>query len=146
MSKLSPDKYFKSLSKLYINLIFIQLVFILMALYLRTEQFVGHEFGDFEFFKIIVPLFAGVGIYEGNVLYKRRIKEARKKPTLAEKLADYRLGLILRYILWIAPSLFAIAAYFLTGTWIYLAISGLIILVFLINRPGMDKTKEDLGL
>ena len=29
MSKLSPDKYFKSLSKLYINLIFKQLVFLI---------------------------------------------------------------------------------------------------------------------
>ncbi|MGM0530168.1 MAG: hypothetical protein ACQER7_02315 [Bacteroidota bacterium] len=146
MNKLSPDKYFKSLTKLYINLIFLQLIFILMALYLRTEQYVGHEFDDFEFFKIIVPLFAGGGIFEGNVLYKRRIKKAKKKFTLAGKLADYRLALMFRYTLWIAPSLFAIVAYFLTGNWIYLAISGLVILVFLINRPGMDKIKEDLGL
>lgn len=146
MNKLSPDKYFKSLSKLYINLIFLQLIFILIALYLRTEQYAGHEFGDFEFFKFVVPLFAGGGIYEGNVLYKRRIREARKKTTLGDKLADYRLALLFRYTLWVAPSLFAIVAYFLTGNWMYLAISGLLVLVFSAHRPGMDKAKQDLDL
>ena len=146
MSKLSPNKYFRVLTKIYVTLIFAQLIFILIALFLRTDMHAAPESGDFKIFKILVPLFVGGGIYEGNILYRKRVRKAREQSTLAKKLNGYRVGLMLRYAFWIAPSLFAIVAYFLTGNWIYLALSVIVILVFLAHRPGVDKARKELDL
>ena len=146
MSKLSPNKYFRVLTKIYVTLIFAQLIFILIVLFLRTDMHAAPESGNFGIFKILVPLIVGGGIYEGNVLYRKRVRKAREQSTLAKKLEVYRLALMLRYAFWIAPSLFAIVAYFLAGNWMYLALSVIVILLFLANRPGMDKARQDLDL
>jgi|GEM_PF-3027880 len=146
MSKLSPNKYFRVLTKIYVTLIFAQLIFILIALFLRTDMHAAPESGDFEIFKILVPLIVGGGIYEGNVLYRKSVRKAREQSTFAKKLNGYRGALMLRYAFWIAPSLFAIVAYFLAGNWIYLALSVIVILLFLVNRPGMDKARQELDL
>jgi hypothetical protein len=146
MSKLSPNKYFRVLTKIYVTLIFVQLIFILIALFLRTDMHAAPESGDFDIFKILVPLFVAGGVYEGNVLYRKRIRKASQQSTLAKKLKGYRLALMLRYAFWLAPSLFAIVAYFLTGNWMYLALSLIVILLFLAKRPGMDKARQELDL
>ncbi len=146
MSKLSPNKYFRLLTKIYVTLIFAQLIFILIALFIRTEMHAAPESGNFEIFKMLVPVFIAAGIYEGNVLYRKRLRKAVQQPTLAKKLENYRQGLMLRYAFWMAPSLFSIVAYFLTGNWIYLALSVIVILAFLAHRPGMDKARKELDL
>jgi uncharacterized membrane protein len=146
MNKLSPDKYFKALSLLYVTLIFFQLLLILLVLFLRTEGYARPEFAEIELLKLIVPLFVGAGVYEGYVRFQKRLKKAREMSTLDRKLTVYRLALIMRYIYWGIPSLLAIGAFFITGEWIHLGLSGLMIIVFLTNRPSVDKAKKDLEL
>ena len=146
MGKFSPGSYFRSLTLIYASLIFGQVFFFLIAFYLRNEWLIHPEIGDIEIFKWIVPLFAGGSIYQGNVLFKKRIKEARQKPTFAKKMDDYRIALLVRYALWEAPSLLAIAAYFLTGQWLYLSLSALVILVFLAHRPDIDRARRELDM
>ena len=146
MSKLSTGQYFKRLNLIFSTIIFIQLIFILMVIFLRTDWQVRPDFGKVNFLRYVAPLFAGYGLYQGNALFRRWLKRARQLPTLNRKLASYQRGLLLRYGLWMAPSLVAIAAYFLSGSWLYLALSGLIIVVFLINRPGMERVRRELEL
>ena len=146
MNKLSTNQYFKTLKITHVTMVFIQFIFILAALFLREEGYIRPVSGQFKVFRYIVPLFVLSGLYEGNVLYKRKLISAVKRSTLAKKLEIYRSGLIIRYVLWEAPSLLAIAAYVITGIYIYLGLSGVIILVFLFNRPTMNKVKRDLEL
>ena len=146
MGKLSLSKYFKSLIFLYTALIFAQLVFILAALYLRTEEYISPEYEELSLFRFVVPLLVFGGLYEGNLIYKRKLKAARKHFTLVKKLADYRLGIIIQYIFWIVPSLFAITAYVINDNWMYLALSGIVVIAFLTHPPGMKKTRRDIDL
>jgi len=146
MGKFSPGRYFSLLTVIYASMVFGQVIFFLVAFYLRKEGLVHPEFGDLEIFKWIVPVFTGGSIYLGNRLFQRRIEDARQKPTFAGKMGDYRVALIVRYALWEAPSILAIAAYFLTGEWLYLSLSALVILVFLAHRPDIDKARRDLDI
>lgn len=146
MRKFSPGSYFRSLTWIYASLVFGQVIFVLIAFYLRNEWLIHPEPGDVDIFRWIVPLFAAGSIYQGNAMFRKRLKEARQKPTFAKKMKDYRLALIVRYAFWEAPSLLAIAAYFLAGQWLYLSLSGLIILVFLAHRPDIDKARRELDV
>jgi hypothetical protein len=130
----------------YATLVFGQVFFFLIAFYLRHEWLVDPDLGLMELFKWIVPLFAGAGIYQGNVLFKKRVKQARQRSTFAAKMDDYRVALIVRYAFWGAPSLLAVAAYFTTGEWLFLSISVLIIVVFLTHRPDIDKARSELDV
>jgi len=146
MRKFSPGSYFRSLNVIYASLVFGQVIFFLIVFYLRNKGLIDPEFGDVYIFRWIVPLFAAGSIYQGNDLYKKKMKKARQKPTFARKMDDYRLALIVRYAFWEAPSLLAIAAYFLTGQWLYLSLSALVFLVFLAHRPDIDKARRELDM
>jgi hypothetical protein len=146
MVKFSPGSYFRSLTLIYVTLIFGQIIFALIAYYLRNEWLVDPQFGDIGVFSWIVPLFAAVSLYQGNAMYRKRVREARRKPTFGKKMEDYRLALVVRYAFWEAPSLLAIAAYYLTGQWFYLILTLLIILLFLGQRPDIDKARRELDV
>lgn len=146
MGKFSPGRYFRSLNLIYATLVFGQVIFGLIAFYLRNEWLINPGFGDIEVFRWIVPLFAAASVYQGNAMFRKRLKDAREKPTFAKKMDDYRVALVVRYAFWEAPSLLAIAAYSLTGQWLYLSLSVLVILVFLAHRPDIDKARRELDV
>jgi hypothetical protein len=146
MKKLTPNRYFKRLYQLHVTLVFVQLLLMLIAYYMRNTWSVSPQYPGLEFFRYLVPLLAAVGLYEGNKLYRRRLKKARNHATLAKKLVAYRRAFLYRCLFWIVPSLLAIAAFYFTGTWLYLLLSGLIVVVFVAHRPEMDKIRRELEI
>jgi len=146
MKKLSLNKYIKSLAKIHITLIFIQLIFMLVTLFLRVEDYINIGAGSFSYFSYILPVVVFAGLFAGNRIFKRTTKIASEKSTLVKKLKLYRKGVMIRYSLWIIPSLASIVAWFLTGNWIYLVLSGLIVVVFFVNRPTIERVKHDLDI
>jgi uncharacterized membrane protein len=144
MNKLSLNKYFKNLLLFYMTLIFIQLVFILVSLHIRSKGYITDEYDTWNFLKYVVPILAIIALFTGKNSYKRIIVKARKKSTLAKKLASYRKAFMIQFMFWLAPSLVSILAYMLTGNWVYVTISGLIIILFIINRPGIEKARKEL--
>ena len=146
MKKLSLSKYFKTLAKIHATLIFVQLFFILATLFLRLEDFIVIGSGDFSFFRYVLPVFVFAGLLEGNRIYKRKTKIASGKSTLAKKLSMYRKGVMVCYSFWMISSLASVGACLLTGNWFYLALSGLVVVLFLANRPTIDRAKRELDL
>ncbi len=146
MKKLSLSKYFKSLAKIHAALILAQLIFMVLALFLRAEGYISTGAGRFSYLSYILPVVFFAGLFAGNRVYKHKTKIASGKSTLAKKLNLYRKGIIKRYSVWIISSLLAIASYLLTGIWIYLALSGLIVVVFFANRPTIDRAKRELDV
>jgi hypothetical protein len=144
MKKLSLSKYFKTLAKIHAALIFVQLFFILATLFLRLEDYINIRPGDFSFFRYVLPVFVFAGLIEGSRIYKRKTKIASGKSTLAKKLNLYRIAVVIRYSFWITPSLASLAAWLLAGNWIYIVLSGLVVVVFLANRPTIDRAKREL--
>lgn len=97
-------------------------------------------------FLIIALILAIMGFFVGNLIYKQVVNVAAKKETFVEKMMAYQSALIIRYALLEGASLFCIVSYFLTSNFIFLLISGAIIVYFIILRPKVDTIAEELNL
>jgi len=128
------------------TLIFVQLIMVLMAYYLRNHWMSPPAREEEGIFRIGLPLFALAGLYAGNRLFQRRLKLAQGQATLARKLFYYRGALHYRYILWSLPSLLAVAVWFFTGTWMYLLVTALFVALLLVYRPDIDRARRELKL
>jgi hypothetical protein len=62
------------------------------------------------------------------------------------KIVKYRASLIVKWALLEGANLFSIVIYLLTGSMLALGISILILILFILNKPSVDKMKEDLGI
>ena len=146
MNQLSTHQYLKFLKLLYVTLIFGQLILAIAALFLKTEGYISQPIEEIKFLPLILLLLVFSGLYEGKRVYQKKLETARKQSTLSRKLAHYRMGIVLQFIFWIVPSLFAIASYIMAGNWIYLILSGIVITFFIMNPPGIRKARKDLDL
>ena len=146
MSQLSPGQYFRRLKVIHATLIFMQVILLLMAIYLRNRWMIMPEGLDGGIFRIGVPLFALAGLYGGHKLFKRRLKLAFNQSTLAGKLLFYRRGFYYRSVLWSLPSLLAIAAWLLTGVWMYPGVTALFVALLVVHRPDIDRARRELKL
>jgi len=97
-------------------------------------------------FLFVAPLLAISCFIAGNLVFKQQLNNIAKKDTLKEKLMSYQAALITRYALLEGPSLFGIVCYMLTGNFLFLLISGLIVLYFITIRPTKTKIDNDLNL
>lgn len=146
MSQLSPGRYFRRLTRIHATLIFVQVVLVLMAFYLRTHWIIQPAGVEEGVLRTGVPLFALAGLYVGNRLFQGRLKLAHGQSTLARKLYYYRWALYYRFILWSLPSLLAVVAWFHTGTWMYLLVTGLFVVLLVVHRPDIDRARRELEL
>jgi uncharacterized membrane protein len=146
MKKISLNKYFKSLAKIHAALILVQLFFIVAALFLRAEDYINAGSGEFTYFSYLLPVLVFAGLFAGNRIFNQKVKISSGKSTLGKKLTLYRKGVFIRHAFWIIPSISALAAYLLTGNWIYIALSGLIVIVFFTNWPTLERVKHDLDI
>lgn len=146
MNQLSTHHYFNFLKLLHVTLIFTQLILVVAALYLKTEGYLSQAFEEIKFLPFILLLLVSSGLYEGKRIHQKKLKTARKQSTLSRQLTHYRMGIFLQFVFWIVPSLFAMASYIMAGNWIYLILSGIVIIFFIMNPPGISKAKKDLDL
>jgi hypothetical protein len=146
MKKISLNKYFKSFAKIHAALILVQLIFMVVALFMRAEGYINTGSEKFTYFSYILPVLVFAGLFAGNRIFNQKVKIALGKSTLGKKLTLYRKGVFIRHAFWIIPSISALAAYLLTGNWIYIALSGLIIIVFFANWPTIERVKHDLDI
>lgn len=146
MSQLSPGRYFRRLTMIHATLIFLQVILVLTAYYFRNHWMIPPESEEEGIFRIGVPLVALAGLYAGNRLFQRRLKQAHGQANLVRKLYYYRGALYYRYILWSLPSLLAVLAWFLTGTWMYLLVTGLMLALLMVHRPDIDRARRELDL
>jgi hypothetical protein len=79
-------------------------------------------------------------------LYQAKVARAKEKTGLFDILTEYRSALLLRNACLQGPSLLATIAFYLTGNDRYMALTGLIILVFLVWWPTQGKVITDLSL
>ena len=143
----SMKEYFLSLQIVYYALIAGQLIFALLTFYLiRSGLFDGEQAELRNIFIYIVPVFVVGGLFISHLLFKSFMNTARGKKNLYEKLTFYRSALIIRYALLEGPSFFAIVVYLLTGDYLFLGMSGLIIITFFTLKPSAERALNDLEL
>jgi H+/Cl- antiporter ClcA len=99
-----------------------------------------------DIFYYVAFALVGASIVAAFFLFRTRVAQIREKPTLFAILSDYRNAVLLRNALLEGPGLFSVIASLVTGDERLLAMSGLVILMFLVWWPMRTKIIEDLRL
>lgn len=150
---MTTKAYFKSLATLHGAMvtgltIFSTIVWVLLHFHLSgnsNHAGAGSSSYDDVFFYVALSLVAA-SVVASYTLFRTRVAQVREKPTLGAILADYRSAILLRNALLEAPGLFAVIAGLATQNERLLALSGFIILMFLVWWPTKSKIIEALGL
>jgi len=142
----TSQEYFTTLTIIHAGLLFGQVVILGIFYYLvATKQTnLNEELNDA--FQIIAPIFVVGGLILSSFLSKQRLNSIKSKPDLKYKLSAYRTMLIIKYATLEAPSLFALVCFFLTGNFLFIGLSGILIVYFAIIRPSRYKIVNDLEL
>lgn len=95
---------------------------------------------------IAVPVLAVSCLFISNLLYKKFLAGAVEANDVPGKLVGYQTAFIIRNALIEGPALFAIVAFLLSGSVVFIAIAIALILYFFSLRPTKDKIAEELQL
>lgn len=94
----------------------------------------------------ILPSLLVLSILINFTLIKLRIVQIRKKESLLHKMSLYRGVWIVRYILFLLPSLACIGSYVLVGNQLFILLTGLMMLYFLLQTPSISRAVQELVL
>ncbi|RYZ96801.1 MAG: hypothetical protein EOP47_23075 [Sphingobacteriaceae bacterium] len=140
-----PAKTFKSLTIIHLALLAGQAIFVVVTLAATHNKFYNSNYtGDAFYF--IVPVMAVIGLAASGLLFKQQLAKAKQAETVSAKLAVYTTASIIKFALMEAPALFGIVVFFITGNLYYLVFPGLLMLSFLMQRPGKQRVTEQLEL
>ncbi|MGZ3756913.1 MAG: hypothetical protein ACXVAY_04760 [Mucilaginibacter sp.] len=141
----TPQSYLKVISIIHLALFAGQTMFAIVAFFLvgKTQIDIKNNNDPLLF---LVPILAIGGFIASNLMFKQQLNSSTNRDALKDKLMGYQTELIIRFALLEAPSLFGIGSYLLTGNFLFLIISGLLMLYFISIRPTRVKIENDLNL
>jgi len=135
----------KTLAIIHLALVIGQILFaVICVMLIEKTEIILNDTSDI--FLFLVPAFAVFGLIASNLVFKKMLDQLNQKNNPADKLAAYRSAFIIRCALLEAPSLLGIVAYYLQGNFLYIFISGFIILFFITIRPTKEKIEIDLNI
>jgi len=144
--KMTTGAYFKSLKVVHLALALGVVFFTLTSILLQFAGF-GTPGPDVDkILVLVVPIFALIGSYASNFIFRKKLNEIRKKSSLKEKMEEYRSALIIRLALIEGPSFLTVVAYLLTGNYLFLGLVVALLIVFFIYAPKQSKFIADLEL
>jgi hypothetical protein len=114
-----------------------------IMIYLKQGQDATDNFG--EIFVIVIALIAAAGFVLGSFLFRKRIADSMGK-TMIEKLVIYRQATIIRFALLEGPGILSIILFFLSGNYLYMIITGAMVLFMILNKPTDDMIAQHLML
>jgi hypothetical protein len=82
----------------------------------------------------------------GKMVSEKQINSIPKKESFSIKLSSYRTAKLIRYAPMEGASLLCTVIYFLTADYYFVIISGGLIVFFILLRPTLGKTIEELEL
>ena len=141
----TPQGYLKTISIIHLALLAGQVMFAIITFIQvgKTQIDIKNSNDPFLF---AVPILAIGGFIASNLMFKQQLSSSLNKDTPNDKLMGYQTALIIRLALLEGPSLFGIVTYLITGNFLFLIISGLLMLYFISIRPTKVKIENDLNL
>jgi len=144
---MTSKEFFKSIQIIHFALVIGVFVLGIFAFYFHYSGLEMEGGEDMNFgLKYVVPIFAIIGVFASNLVFKNKLKDCTRKTGLKEKLNNYRSALIVKFALIEGNSFFALVAYLLTGKLLYLGLAGLLLIVLILYRPTKEKLIFDLEL
>lgn len=139
-------KFIAEISVLHIAMTFGTLAAILVIYYFSVPEgrFDFSFSGDF--FMILCPIMAILGVYGGSFIYKNRVEKAKQIKDFEEKLLAYRAANIVKFALVEGPALICAIALLQTQNLLYLTI-GLVLAIYLFTlRISRSRVVQELEL
>jgi len=147
MSKtISSNQFLNFLTIIFFGLVVGQIVLAVVAYFLINKNIVkgSNELEQLLFFSI--PSFILFSFFGGNFIYKNLLNKINFEDEINLKQKTYFKALIFKYGLLESGGIFAFVAVILTGNYVFLIFSGIVILLFIYNKPTQAKLIKDLKL
>lgn len=144
---MTSKTYLKSLTTLHFALTMGQVVFLMLLVYLHTSLM--PEQGNKTLatvLKYLVPVTALLAFSAGSFIYRTKLTSLKTTSSLSEKLTLYRSTMLSRFVIWEGVSLLSLIAYQLTGNNLFIGITVVFVLLFIVVRPTPEKLVYELEL
>lgn len=125
-----------------------QFIFAAAAFYLVYNNLFEPTMKEQErMFQVIAIALTAGGFFGGMNIFKRKLQEIRSmQGSNRERFAAYRTACILQWALVEGPCLFCIIGFLLTGNYAFMALAGVLILLFVMLSPTRNKVMVHLNL
>jgi hypothetical protein len=143
-SQTIPKAVFKTTKIIHLALLGGQLMFAVLMFMTNRSTTILTDTSDL--FLIVAPAIALGSFIASVFLYNQQITAAASRTSLSSKLTSYQTALIIRCALLEGASLFNIVCYFVTGNFLFLLVSFIIMIYFITVRPTINKVAEELNL
>lgn len=144
-SPMTSKDYFLQLTILYGAMIAGVFIFLVVSSFLQQES--GPLAPELhEMFQYLIPALALGALLGSSALFKYQLRAIPQQASLIEKMNHYRSARIVQYALLDAGAIMGAVGYLLVGHWLYLTVAGLMLGLFLLNRPGPSQAVNDLEL
>ncbi len=143
----TTKEYFKSLTILHFALLIGQVLFGIVTFYINSTNTVGFDYViQNDIFLLVAPVLFIGGILSSTLIAKHQLKMNKAKTILKAKLGGYMSTLIIKLAILEGVSLCMLVFYYMTANLLFLLLSGLTIVLFIMNRPTKEKAINDLEL
>lgn len=145
MQQQTPTEIIRAISILHAAFIFGIVFFAVIALILSSTQNNGNP-ELVNVFQIIVPLVFIGSFISGRMLFRKKLLQINPQATLPKKLEEYRVAALIMYAMLEGAAFLSVIAALITGILYFLLITGLIVVVFALLKPGVTRISQDLNL
>ena len=136
---------FQQLRIIFFALITGQIIYLLVAFILVSNNFNALIENYNSVFGAIITIIV-LGFIGGSKLYYNQAVEKMRGFSLQQKISAYQTSSIIRFTLLEASNIICITFFLLTGDFLFIGMSFIVIGFFLINIPGRDKFISDFRL
>jgi hypothetical protein len=144
---ITSKQYFLSLKIIFFALLAGQVMFALVAFFIAKELKLSVLKGPpWEGLMFIMPNVILVAYFLGVYLFNRKLKTARTRTSLSEKLNDYRAALLVRYALMEGTTIISLILYLLSERIVFMlfAIIGILSFSTMFSSPSRVVSQFEL--
>ena len=139
------NKYVKTLTVTHTALLGGVLAFAGLTLFLNLEE-MSFEFDMQDTMLLIFPIIAISALSMVRIIPQKMIDAAKKESRLLSKLEKYRSALMIKYVLIEGPAMFGIIFFLSTKNAAFIAIAGVLVAFYILQRPTKEKVESELEL
>lgn len=141
-----PQLAARQLSLVYFALLTGQIIFGAVVYFIIPSGSVDVSLGIRTTLLVVVATVALGAIAGTSVLFSARVERIRQQEDIGMRLRAYMTLNIIRYAVYEAPTLIALAGYTITASPLFLGIAVLLIAVFITLKPSLSRMSNDLGI
>ena len=137
--------FFRTLTIIHSSLVLGLVLFCAIA-YFQSDGFTVSMENEFDIFIYVVPLIGMAGYFGSQYVFKNLLNTIKSSDDLGIKLGKYRTASLIKFAILEAPAILALIAFYMTKNALYFVISVCLILYLFIQRPTVQRMKNDLPL